>query len=132
MKAREFLSEASGKLAQAGSIPGTASNTLPMVLSIPYLRGFDSYMQYRYSMALAAARAMQQGLISQEQFDQESAFAENMIHVLYTPQELETVELAAKLMGAPVQHISSARSQEPESTNRVSPVPARRPNRYGV
>jgi hypothetical protein len=75
MKAREFLSEASGKLAQAGSIPGTASNTLPMVLSIPYLRGFDSYMQYRYSMALAAARAMQQGLISQEQFDQESAFA---------------------------------------------------------
>lgn len=71
----------------AGAIPHAIVNT--------QLRNTDTYMQYRYGLALAAAAAHE----NNSEFEQESAWSENVGLVAYTDQELELIKNADKLMG---------------------------------
>ena len=130
MRAKEFINEASQKShGKASKIRDRADAALPGVFIQRQLRNTDTYMQMRYGMALAAARAEKAGLVD---FDQESAWAENFINVMWANEDEETVMLASKLMGVTPSMISDKKSREPKSTETQSPVAQPKRNRYGV
>ena len=130
MRAREFINEANQKnYGKPSKVRDRADAALPGVFVQRQLRNTDTYMQMRYGMALAAARAEQAGLVD---FDQESAWAENFINVMWADEDKETVMLASKLMGVTPSMISDNKSREPKSTETQSPVAQPKRNRYGV
>lgn len=107
-------------LEQHGTLRDEVSNAIPNMISVPSLANQDPYKQYRMGVALAAARAADQGLIK---MDQESAFGENMVMVAQTDEGARTIELALKLMGiTDAKRISTPPSEESNSVNTVSPV----------
>jgi hypothetical protein len=81
-------------------------------------------MQYRYGLALAAARADAAGHV---EFQQESAWAENLTIVGYTPEDAEIVGLADKLMGVTATRIADDASRESTEVNTQSVAKARGP-----
>lgn len=130
MRAKEFITEASQKhRGKASKVRDRADATLPGVYVQRQLRNTDTYMQLRYGIALAAARAEQAGDV---EFDQETAWAENFINGMFVPEDEETIMLASKLMGVTPTMITDKKSREPDSTQRVSPVAAAKRNKYGV
>lgn len=130
MRAKEFITEASQKQrGKASKVRDRADATLPGVYVQRQLRNTDTYMQLRYGIALAAARAEQAGDV---EFDQETAWAENFINGMFVPEDEETIMLASKLMGVTPTMITDKKSREPDSTQRVSPVAAAKRNKYGV
>lgn len=131
MRIRDILLEKVNTKSHGRSekVLGNAADPLPGVYVQRQLRNTDPYMQYRYSMAVAAARASEQGHV---EFDQESAWAENLTQVMFVPEDEETIKLASKLMGVTASRIADNSSHEPKTTNRISPVAARKKNRYGI
>jgi len=65
-------------------------NTMPPTFIMPSLQNNDSYMQYRYVIALAAARAIENGDV---QMDQLSTWNENQAVVCYAPEEQERITI---------------------------------------
>ena len=116
MRASEFINESfdpkfHGKPTKLADM---RSDTLPGVFVQRQLRNTDPYMQYRYGMAVAAARAVENGDVT---FSQETAFAENLTQVMYAPEDEETIKLASKLMGVKPTKITDNKSHEPDSVN---------------
>lgn len=104
------------------SVPPLEPNiesTIPPTMVIPSLINSDTYKQYRYNVALAAARAHAAGEVG---FDAQSTWNESLSAIAYTDAELETLELANKLMNVQGVMISASKSHEPADTNTVSPV----------
>lgn len=93
--------------------------TLPPTVTIPELVNTDPYKQYRYIIALASARAVADNEI---EFDEQSAWNEALTAVAYTDVELETIEMANRLMGVQGVMLSKGASHEPKDTGTVSPV----------
>lgn len=93
--------------------------TLPPTVTIPELVNTDPYKQYRYIIALASARAVAD---QEVEFDEQSAWNESLTAVAYTDTELETIEMANKLMGVTGVMLSKSRSREPSDTGTASPV----------
>ena len=119
---RELIELFEGK-SQGTSAPlaRSVNATLPGVYVIPQLRNTDTYMQYRYGLALAAAagRAADPNL----NYEQESAFAENMTLVTYSKEDKRIIDLACKLMGVQIKQIADPESREPDDTYTASPTP---------
>ena len=128
MRAKEFINEAKIK-GKAESVSAKKSDPLPGVFVQTDLRNTDPYMQYRYAMAVAAARAHKDHGVD---YDQESSWAENLTQVMYTPEDEETIMLASKLMGVRPTRITDNKSHEVKSTNVSSPVAKPKRNKYGV
>lgn len=128
MRAKEFINEAKSK-GKAEEISDRKAGPLPGVFVQKQLRNTDPYMQYRYGMAVAAARSHKEHGVD---FDQESAWAENLTQVMYAPEDEETIKLASKMMGVTPSRITDNKSREPKSTETVSPVAQPKRNRYGV
>lgn len=127
MRAKEFLKEV--KLhGTFREVEKNVSDSLPGAFVQRDLRNTDPYMQYRYGVALAGARASSEHDVD---FEQESAWAENLALVAYSKEDEETIKLADKLMGVGATRIASSNSTE-TNTNAVSPVPACKKNKYGV
>jgi hypothetical protein len=127
MRAKEFLPET--KLhGTFGTVEKNVSDSLPGAFVQRDLRNTDPYMQYRYGLALAGARAKAEHDID---FEQESAWAENFAIVTYTPEDEETIRLADAMMGVSASRIASQTSTETDVDTK-SPVPARKTNKYGV
>ena len=130
MRAKEFINEATQKNhGKASKVRDRADATLPGVFVQRQLRNTDTYMQMRYGIALAAARAEQAGEV---EFNQETAWAENFINGMFVPEDEETIMLASKLMGVTPTRITDNKSREPNSTGTTSPVAKPKRNRYGV
>lgn len=131
MRAKEFIEESFNAKTHGkpGKVRSRADATLPGVFVQQQLRNTDPYMQYRLGMATAAARAYANGDVS---FEQESAFGENTVQVMYAPEDEETIRLASKMMGVKPTRITDNASREPESTNAKSPVAKPKKNKYGV
>jgi hypothetical protein len=131
MRAKEFIPESwnSKSHGKPGKVRSRVSDALPGVFVQRQLRNTDTYMQYRYSMAVAAARAHQEHGVP---FEQESAWAENLTQVMYAPEDEETIMMASKLMGVRPSRITDNASREPKSTGSASPVSKPKRNRYGV
>lgn len=121
MKINELLIESKytgyqGRIKDFGRVNKPVDSAIPNGRIVPQIRNTDTYMQYRYGVALAAAAA-QQG----EEFQQESAWSENVGMVGYTDAELEIMDAADKLMG--VSGVSlTGKSSEKTDINSVSPV----------
>ena len=127
MRAKDFLPET--KLhGTFGTVEKNVSDSLPGTFVQRDLRNTDPYMQYRYGLALAGARAKKEHDIG---FEQESAWAENLAVVTYAKEDEETIRLADQMMGVSATRIASQNSTETD-VNATSPVPARKTNKYGV
>ena len=94
-------------------------NTMPPTFIMPTLQNNDSYMQYRYVVALAAAKAVEKGEVD---MDKLSTWNENQAVVCYAPAEEELVKLANKHMDVGSEMITDTPSQEPDSVFHDSPV----------
>lgn len=102
-----------------GKLLPEIENTLSPTMTVPELINSDTYKQYRYSLALAAARAVAAGEVK---FDAMSAWNEALTGVAYTPAELEIFQLANKMMGVKGVMLSKTPPTEPDDTNKTSPV----------
>ena len=131
MRAKEFINENwTGKEhGKPGKVSRQDSAELPGAFVQRQLRNTDTYMQYRYGIAVAAARAHAEGHIN---FEQESAWAENLAQVMYVPEDEETIKLASKLMGVTPSRITDNASKEGKHTSIQSPVAKIKKNKYGV
>lgn len=112
----QFMSLLENRL---GVLSPDIENTISPTMTIPELINSDTYKQYRYSLALAAAKAVVAGDVK---FDSMSAWNEALTGVAYTTQELEIFELANKMMGVSGVMLSKTPPTEPDDTNKVSPV----------
>lgn len=128
MRAKEFIIEAKSK-GRPDPVATRKSDALPGVFVQKDLRNTDPYMQYRYAMAVAAARANRDHGV---EFDQESSWAENLTQVMFTPEDEETIKLASKLFGVKPTRITDNASHEPKDTGAASPVAQSKRNKYGV
>jgi hypothetical protein len=127
MRAKEFLPET--KLhGTFGKVEKNVSDSLPGAFVQRELRNTDPYMQYRYGLALAGARAKEEHDID---FEQESAWAENLAIVPFSVEDEETIRLADKMMGVKATRIASSKSTETD-VNAVSPVANPKRNKYGI
>jgi hypothetical protein len=100
-------------------LPSNIERTLPHAAIIPDLPNNDSYRQYRYVVALASAKAKENGEVD---FDPNSTWNEALAVIAYTDAELEIIELANKMMGVSSEMISKSPSIEPDDTHIASPV----------
>lgn len=110
-----------------GKLLPEIENTLSPTMTIPELINSDTYKQYRYSLALAAARAVANGEVS---FDAMSAWNEALTGVAYSDVDLKTFEMANKLMGVNGIMLSRSPPTEPDDTNTTSPVAKFNMNMY--
>jgi hypothetical protein len=94
---------------------------LPNPRVITQLRNTDTYMQYRYGIALAAAAA-NRGPDANPDFEQESAWGENIGMVGYTDQDVEQIKDADKLMDVQSQDIGNGGSHEQSDVNTKSAI----------
>lgn len=93
--------------------------TLPPVVELPQLDNSNSYRQYRFQTYMAAARAVANGDVP---FRPVVPWEEYLTVIGYTPEELETVRLAAKQSGIEMKMLNTSKSHEPEWVNKKSPV----------
>jgi len=130
MRAKEFITEYKAKASGSSKpVRGDADAALPGVIVQRQLRNTDPYMQYRYGLAMASARAHQQGHVD---FEQESPWAENLTLVMWANEDQDTIEMADKLMGVKGTRITDNKSRESKSTETQSPVAKPKRNRYGI
>lgn len=102
-----------------GRLSPSIENTISPTMTMPELVNSDTYKQYRYSLALAAARAVLAGDV---EFSAESAWNEALTGIAYTPEELEIFKLANQMMGVNGVMLSVSPPTEPDDTYKVSPV----------
>lgn len=131
MRINEIISESFTPKSHgtAKKIPNSIKNNMPGVFVQQQLRNTDAYMQYRYGMAVATARAVEQGEVT---FSDESPFAENLTQVIYADADEETIKLASKLFGVEPTQLTNKKSKESDTINKSSPVPKKKKNKYGV
>lgn len=132
MRVWEVLLETQKSHGSPDQLGDQVADALPGVYVQRQLRNTDPYLQYRYGIAVAAARAIQNGDLDSSQYEQESAFAENLTQVVYVPQDAETIKLASRLMGVTPTAIDETPSHESDQVNANSPVARIKRNKYGI
>jgi len=129
---KRALAEGGTKAKSHGTFIGLdaeLNDTLPGIWVQRQLRNTDPYMQYRYGLALAAARADAAGHVD---FEQESAWSENLVIVGYTPEDAEVIKMADKLMGVKGTRLADDASRESTDVSTQSIVAKPKRNRYGI
>lgn len=111
---------------KVGKIQPDVHSSIPSAFVIPQLTNQDAYKQYRMGMAVASARAVEQGLI---EYDRESIWGENLIMVAQTEEGKRTLELAMKMMGVTGRQVTSPPSEETKDVNKTSPVAQFKPTK---
>jgi hypothetical protein len=120
MRAREFIKE--GKTA---SIQDSVAAAMPASYAITSLPNQDPYKQYRFGVALAAARSQKDSTAQgKKEFASESPWGENMILVGYDNID-EVVDQALNLVGLTPKDkkiLGTPESKESSDISNVSPV----------
>ena len=122
MKIRDLLSES-----RTGSLQDDVADALPAAFVFPTLQNTDPYSQYRFGLAIAAARRQNDEdpyhINPKEEFAPTTAWGENLVVVTYEQDDdSRTLELAAKMMGVPKRQISSTKSEETADVYKKSPT----------
>lgn len=121
MRIKDIVSESykgygGGHMKDFGTVKRGIDQSIPNARIEPEVRNTDTYMQLRYGIALAAAASY-----SADDFEQESAWAENLGMVGYSDADVEIMDAADKLMG--VKSIKlSGKSKERDDTGTTSAV----------
>jgi hypothetical protein len=117
MRAKEFITE-------QNNLPDRITKPLPATWVIPQLQNQNAYLQYRFSIALAGARAARNGDISK--LDKESVWGENQLVSGYmNPGIEEDIDFALGEMGLSGKKlVTSEHSEETPDTGIDSPLKA--------
>lgn len=125
MKIREIISEDAGR---TGSIQDDVARALPATYTIPKLPNQDPYKQYRFGVAIAAAKGKSQRAKDGEPpFSSETPWGENEIVVSFDPNIDEWIDDALQMVGLSASDkkmISTRNSEESPSVDKTSPVKA--------
>lgn len=100
-------------------------DTLVKTYVIPELPNQDAYLQYRFNVAMAAARGIEQRRSEgAPEFDPESVWGENMIVVSTDPDADKQIDTALKMMGITggKRAISKQKSRESSYVQTKSPL----------
>lgn len=122
MRAREFISEATG------SIQPDVERTLPAAWVVEKLKNSDFYTQYRFGVSLAGAKGSEQRKKDNvPEFAKETPWGENLVIVSYAGKEplQHYIDDALHQMGlksSDAKLVTSAKSEEPKQTNKKSLV----------
>lgn len=131
MRAREFIMEGN-----TGTLQADVAAALPATYVIPALQNQDTYRQYRFGVAIAAAKGKKyRDQALDTDYHAASAWGENQVIVSYSNSIDDYIDDALREMGLGPDDkrlISTPQSEETHSVNKTSPVPTRKPNRYGV
>ena len=121
MRAHEFIVEG-----RTGSIQDDVARALPATYTIPKLPNQDPYKQYRFGVAIAAAKgAKQRAEEGDTPFAPKTAWGENEIIVSYDPDIADWLDAALELVGLSPSDkvmISTKNSEEATDVDKVSPV----------
>jgi hypothetical protein len=114
MRAKEFIIER--------QLPQRRSDTLSTTFHFPTMSSADAYKAYKFGVAMA---------------DHTMAYAEgpasnDAIIVAYTPEEEEIIQAGTRQTGHKGRILANKGSNEPGSTDTLSPVAKPKRNRYGV
>ena len=128
MKIKDIITE-NDHHANVNELPAEHQAALYNTVSIPGVSmnksNGSSYTQYRFGLALAGAPDFPTKAAG--------AVAGDPLLSAFTDQELEMINKAAQMVGAgSVKRVGNNRSEELSNTNKQSPVPARKKNKYGV
>jgi hypothetical protein len=117
MRAKEFITEQS-------NLPDRITKPLPATWVIPELQNQNAYLQYRFSVALAGARAARTGEIPK--MDKESVWGENQLVSGYMNSGVaEDIDFALGEMGLSGKIlVTSKDSEETSDTGTLSPLKA--------
>lgn len=123
MRAKEFITEQHGTLAQ------DVSRALPGTYTIPGLPNNDFYKQYRFGVAMADARGhteREKDDVDPFEFNSDTAWGENMIVSAYMDDDIsKDIDYAMKKVGATGKKlISTPKSEEAVDVTKNSPVKA--------
>ena len=115
MRAKEFITE-------QNNLPQRITNPLPSAWVIPELQNQNAYLQYRFGVALAGAKAARNGDIPK--IDKDSVWGENQIISGYMNPDIEQdIDFALGEIGIKGKVlITSKESEETSDTGIVSPV----------
>ena len=118
MRFNEFINENS-----SGSLSNGVGEAMPATYAMTGLTNQDPYLQYRFGLALAAARAKKEGTIP---YEEESKFGENLVVVARSKEEEETLAMALALFGKDnaSRLISTSKSEEAKDVYTKSPIQA--------
>lgn len=122
MRANEFVAES-----RVGSIQDDVARALPAAYVLPELKNQDAYLQYRFGVALAAARGEEErkkdGMPA---FSSSSAWGENQVIVSYDPGIGELIDKALAMMGKSEKKlISTPSSEEAKDVDIISTIGSR-------
>jgi hypothetical protein len=118
---------------RVGSIQDDVADALPATYAIPDLQNQDPYKQYRFGVALAAAKGSSRDQV--EPFEPRSKWGENAIVVAPDEESGKMVDQALKAVGISSNGkrlISTPKSEESKDVATISPVAKPKRNKYGV
>ena len=94
-------------------------DTLPPVIVIPELNSGNNYPQYRFMTVMASIRAIKDGDVPYRKLQ---PWSNSLAVVGYTPEDIETIRMAAAEAGFAIDEVNSSPSREPDWVNTASPV----------
>ena len=117
MRAKEFITEQS-------NLPDRITKPMPSTWVIPALQNQNAYLQYRFAVALAGAKAVRNGDIPR--MDKESVWGENQLVSGYmNPDVADDIDFALGEMGISGKVlVTSKDSEETSDTGIDSPLKA--------
>lgn len=104
------------------SFSSRKSKTMSASYEYPGMTSANPYDMYRFSVAMA----------DHTNPPKEGALSNHGLIVAYTPEEEAVIKAAERVTGHKGQLAADRGSNEPDSTNTVSPVAKKKPNKYGV
>jgi len=113
------------KTGDSGEFHPEHQSVIKSMTSYPEYPGFY-YNMYRFGVNMAG------NLHDEHDMAQQSHTANQMLTLAYTDTDREIIEKSQKNMGIKGKAITTANSQEPETTNKTSPIAKRKPNKYGI
>ena len=102
---------------QAAPLSRNQEAVLPPVFIVKNLNNSNSYQQYRFNVDMASARAVAAGEV---QYKPIVPWVQYLAVVGYTPEDIETIRLAAKQAGYTLDEINDSPSHEPDWVNKVT------------
>jgi Cytidylyltransferase-like len=93
--------------------------TLPPVIVVPELNSGNNYPQYRFMTLMAGIRAIKNGDVPYRKLQ---PWSNSLAVVGYTPEDIETIRMAAAEAGFAIDEVNSSLSHEPDWVNTASPV----------
>lgn len=119
-----------------GLLSKDVAYALPATYVIPALQNQDPYKQYRFGVAIAKAKGQAKDENDLDhKYETESAWGQNQVVVSFSNTIDQYIDAALKEIGLSPSDkllISTDKSEENPTVNKVSPVAKPNRNRYGV